>query len=100
MGGTRFNARGVDDDGNCANFVETEMIVEYPSMSLMFSHVQVRGSLPLFWAQKVKGERVKIGNDAANAFDEHFQDLFSLYSIVTMLNLLSQTAKPQEDWLS
>jgi len=39
MGGTRFNSRGVDDDGNCANFVETEMIVEYPSMSLMFSHV-------------------------------------------------------------
>lgn len=72
MGGTRFNARGVDDDGNCANFVETEMIVEYPSMSLMFSHVQVRGSLPLFWAQKVKGERVKIGHDAANAFDQHF----------------------------
>lgn len=23
-GGTRYNARGVDDDGNVANFVETE----------------------------------------------------------------------------
>jgi len=22
--GTRYNARGIDDDGNCANFVETE----------------------------------------------------------------------------
>jgi hypothetical protein len=31
MGGTRFNARGVDEEGNAANFVETEMIVEYPS---------------------------------------------------------------------
>ncbi len=22
--GTRYNARGIDDTGNCANFVETE----------------------------------------------------------------------------
>lgn len=31
MAGTRFNARGIDEEGNPANFVETEMIVEYPS---------------------------------------------------------------------
>jgi len=24
MGGTRFNARGIDDDGNTANMVESE----------------------------------------------------------------------------
>ncbi len=29
MGGTRFNARGFDDDGNVANFVETEQIICY-----------------------------------------------------------------------
>ena len=39
MGGTRFNARGVDENGNTANFVETEMIVEYNSKSLIFSHI-------------------------------------------------------------
>ena len=27
LAGTRFNARGVNDDGNVANFVETEQIV-------------------------------------------------------------------------
>ena len=27
MAGTRFNARGLDDEGNVANFVETEQIV-------------------------------------------------------------------------
>lgn len=32
MAGTRFNARGVDEDGNTANFVETEMILEYPTL--------------------------------------------------------------------
>lgn len=27
MGGTRYNARGIDDDGNCGNTVESEQIV-------------------------------------------------------------------------
>lgn len=26
MGGTRYNARGIDDEGNAANFVECEQI--------------------------------------------------------------------------
>jgi len=39
MAGTRFNARGLDEEGNCANCVETEMIVEYPSQGLVLSHV-------------------------------------------------------------
>ena len=30
MAGTRFNARGIDKNGNAANFVETEMIFEFP----------------------------------------------------------------------
>jgi len=50
MAGTRFNARGIDEEGNVANFVETEIVVEYPSDKLVFSHVQVRGSVPLFWS--------------------------------------------------
>jgi synaptojanin len=28
MSGTRFNTRGLDESGNSANFVETEMIIE------------------------------------------------------------------------
>ncbi len=27
MGGTRFNSRGINDDGYVANFVETEIIL-------------------------------------------------------------------------
>jgi len=27
MGGTRYNARGVDEEGNAANSVETEQLV-------------------------------------------------------------------------
>jgi len=48
MAGTRFNARGIDEDGNAANFVETEMIVEFHKQ--IYSHVQIRGSMPLFWS--------------------------------------------------
>jgi hypothetical protein len=50
MGGTRFNARGFDDDGNVANFVETEQIICYKHS--IYSFVQIRGSVPIFWEQK------------------------------------------------
>lgn len=37
--GTRFNARGVDGEGNCANTVETEQLVDISGHR--FSFVQV-----------------------------------------------------------
>lgn len=61
--GTRFNTRGVDDDGNCANFVEvsyqfksrgrhlslhqTETV--FSTDSHCISYVQVRGSIPCMY---------------------------------------------------
>jgi len=49
--GTRFNARGIDDEGNVANFVETEVVIWDPAggaamAGLGFSYCQVRGSVP------------------------------------------------------
>lgn len=49
--GTRFNARGIDDEGNVANFVETEVVIWDPAggsagSGLGFSYCQVRGSVP------------------------------------------------------
>lgn len=47
--GTRFNSRGIDDDGHVANFVETETVVWDPRSgrgSLGFSYCQIRGSIP------------------------------------------------------
>jgi hypothetical protein len=49
--GTRYHSRGVDSEGNCSNFVETEQIVEYKDDITSF--VQTRGSIPLFWKQIV-----------------------------------------------
>ena len=47
MSGARFIARGIDDNSNVANFVESELIVTYEHN--LYSFVQVRGSIPLFW---------------------------------------------------
>ena len=64
MGGTRFKARGIDDDGNVANHSELEQIVtittehqppllrggiEVTKSSKVCSYLQVRGSMPFFW---------------------------------------------------
>lgn len=55
MGGTRVNARGIDEDGNSANCVETEQLVfnhifkENKHLIITSSYVQLRGSIPVFW---------------------------------------------------
>lgn len=47
--GTRYKRRGVDDNGNVANYVETEQCLLFGDHVLSF--VQVRGSVPVFWSQ-------------------------------------------------
>ena len=50
--GCRFIKRGIDNEGNCANFVETEQILLFPDGRLN-SFVQIRGSIPLKWSSPV-----------------------------------------------
>lgn len=47
--GTRYKRRGVDDDGHCANYVETEQVLRFQHHKVSF--VQIRGSVPVFWSQ-------------------------------------------------
>lgn len=58
--GCRFTMRGADEEGRVANFVETEQALLHED-GRQTSFVQVRGSIPLFWASpvcmKVRGER-------------------------------------------
>ncbi|KAF8639783.1 hypothetical protein AX17_001043 [Amanita inopinata Kibby_2008] len=89
--GTRFNTRGVDDDGNCANFVETETILSTDQHCV--SYVQVRGSVPLFWEQQglqTFGQRIQITRPHASqpAFERHFAQLMEEYGPVHAINLL------------
>ena len=50
MAGTRYNARGLDENGNVANYVETELLISFDNSRFLFSHLQTRGSVPLFWS--------------------------------------------------
>jgi len=47
--GTRYKRRGIDEEGNVANYVETEQILSLRQHQISFT--QVRGSVPLFWSQ-------------------------------------------------
>jgi SacI homology domain/Inositol phosphatase len=50
--GLRYLRRGIDDDGNVANEVETEQILSSPNWDgKIFSFVQIRGSIPLYFSQ-------------------------------------------------
>ena len=55
--GTRMNVRGLDDQGNASNFVETENIIKIGP--LLYSFVQTRGSVPIFWEQISVGSGIK-----------------------------------------
>lgn len=103
--GTRFNSRGIDDDGHVANFVETETIFWSPG-GVLFSYVQVRGSVPVFWEQapdlvpgrqKITVTRSPEGTQPS--FNKHFDELEQTYGAVHVINLLSET-KPSEVELS
>lgn len=93
--GTRFNVRGCNDDGNVANFVETEQAI-YIDDSVT-SYLQTRGSVPLFWEQpgiQVGSHKVKMsrGYDAStSAFDRHFSQLKRNYGSVIVVNLLGSS---------
>ncbi|KUL87265.1 hypothetical protein ZTR_03389 [Talaromyces verruculosus] len=95
--GTRFNSRGIDDDGNVANFVETETILWSPP-GFTFSYTQARGSVPIFWEQTpglIPGQqKIEISRSfeaTQHAFDRHFDFLELNYGAVHVVNLLSDT---------
>lgn len=92
--GTRFNARGIDDAGNVANFVETEYIMA--SDQLIYSYTQIRGSVPAFWEQDSTLINPKITvhrsvEASQGAFNLHFEKIIDTYGICHIVNLLSFT---------
>ncbi|KAB8202267.1 SacI homology domain-containing protein [Aspergillus parasiticus] len=94
--GTRFNSRGIDDDGHVANFVETETILWIPP-NTTFSYVQVRGSVPIFWEQATgflpgqqKIEITRSSEATQHAFNKHLGNLELEYGAIHVVNLLSK----------
>ncbi|KAJ1741091.1 Inositol-1,4,5-trisphosphate 5-phosphatase 1 [Coemansia sp. RSA 1086] len=96
--GMRFLTRGVDDEGGVANEVETEVMLVTPSLTM--AHVQVRGSVPVFWTQEglqIGSHKVRITRSAKAtlpATKRHFSDLLSRYRRVNVISLLKQHSVP------
>ena len=85
--GLRYLRRGIDDEGNTANSVETEQILSSPTWeesSPIRSFIQIRGSIPLYFSQSpyaFKPVPVLHQSQEANqaAFQRHFDDLRQKY---------------------
>ncbi|XP_056015741.1 phosphatidylinositol-3-phosphatase SAC1-like isoform X1 [Ostrea edulis] len=91
--GTRFYVRGIDTEGQVANFVETEQIVQYEGSKC--SYVQVRGSIPLFWTQRPNLQykpKFKLNTSShIEVFQRHFDDLVFNYGEQILINLVNHT---------
>ncbi|KAL0139771.1 DNase I-like protein [Mucor lusitanicus] len=92
--GTRFNTRGIDDNGHVANFVETETVLY--SDRICYSYTQIRGSVPVFWEQQgmqLVQHKIQISRGSAAtqpAVKRHFDELLDRYQAVCNINLLAQ----------
>lgn len=95
--GLRYLRRGIDDDGYAANNVETEQLLSSPSWSdfKIFSFLQVRGSIPLFFTQtpySLKPAAVLQHSESANlkALTRHFDQLRQRYNGIQVVNLVEK----------
>ncbi len=97
--GLRYLRRGVDDEGNAANAVETEQLLSSPTWDStedkVYSFVQYRGSIPLFFSQSpysFKPNPVLWGSPETNqrAFRQHFAGLASRYGYVQVASLIDK----------
>lgn len=100
--GLRYQRRGVDEEAHVANFVETETImqIEREGKRNIFSHVQIRGSIPLFWTQTGYGlkpppvlapDRTREQN--LDALRRHLKRTLPSYGPHTIVNLAEQQGK-------
>ncbi|KAK2781280.1 hypothetical protein FQN52_001712 [Onygenales sp. PD_12] len=96
--GVRYLRRGVDDEGNTANSVETEQILSSPSWKpsdKVYSLLQVRGSIPLYFSQSpyyFKPIPVLRHSTETNqvSFSRHFRDLSRRYGEIQAVCLLDK----------
>ncbi|EPX71109.1 inositol polyphosphate phosphatase [Schizosaccharomyces octosporus yFS286] len=94
--GTRYFTRGIDENGNPANFNEVEQItiVSDDRSEITYSHVQTRGSVPAYWAE-VNDLRYRprmITNSASlatRAAQKHFDEQIAIYGDQILVNLVN-----------
>ena len=89
--GTRYNTRGVNDDGNVANFCESEQIVIYKN--ILCSYCQLRGSAPIFFEQiglRANTDITRDKNMTINAFNRHLKEMQEDFKLICFINLLNK----------
>ncbi|KAL2143692.1 hypothetical protein VTI28DRAFT_10122 [Corynascus sepedonium] len=98
--GLRYLRRGIDEEGNVANSVESEQILSpaeaaWDPNAKVCSFVQIRGSIPLFFTQSpysLKPVPVMQHSPEANfaALKKHFDGLRKRYGSVQVVNLVEK----------
>jgi len=94
--GTRYLTRGLDDCGHVANFVETEQIIKIENN--LFSFLQFRGSVPIFFEQPGVTAQTQITRTpelTAPSFKKHIEELKEDFDCIYMVNLMNVN-KPNE----
>ncbi|PRT54279.1 Phosphoinositide phosphatase SAC1 [Wickerhamiella sorbophila] len=90
--GTRYFRRGIDDNGNVANYNETEQLLFVKDR--VYSYVQTRGSVPGYWGEINKltyRPKMAIGGPAIEAASKHFDQQKKLYGEQYLVNLVNQS---------
>ncbi|QSZ33271.1 hypothetical protein DSL72_002859 [Monilinia vaccinii-corymbosi] len=96
--GLRYLRRGVDEDGNTANGVETEQILSdstWAPLSKIHSFVQIRGSIPLFFSQSPYSFKPvpQVHHSAETnyeAFKKHFDNITDRYGAIQVASLVEK----------
>ncbi|XP_060176403.1 phosphoinositide phosphatase SAC8 isoform X2 [Lycium barbarum] len=88
--GTRMWRRGANLEGDTANFIETEQLLEFEGFRSSF--LQIRGSIPLLWEQIVDlsyKPRLNIidHEETPKVVERHFHDLSQRYGDVIAVDL-------------
>ncbi|KAJ0979359.1 hypothetical protein J5N97_014833 [Dioscorea zingiberensis] len=88
--GTRMWRRGANLEGDTANFIETEQLLEFEGFKSSF--LQIRGSIPLLWEQIVDlsyKPQLNITNheDTPMVVERHFHDLAQRYGEIMAVDL-------------
>jgi len=101
--GVRYRTRGADEDGQVANYVETEQILSFEGS--LCSFVQIRGSVPIIWSQNFPGlEGMKykptpvLGGkeESLLSYNKHFEQVCSKYGKVKCLDMLDDRGIEEE----
>lgn len=85
--GTRYLKRGINNDGNVANDVETEQILEeisttWSDQPMISSYIHIRGSVPIYWYQE-SNSIIPKPNIKVNLTDIRFESTKRHFGLLT-----------------